>query len=239
MGRSASGHRLRQGLGDTAIALLVAALLLPIGFGSAQATDTDPGVSLLGSWYVLVHYTDPDELPDTVQWRDVVWRFAERRGRLEWTEYVVLEFRDATGRRERLEGGLQAHTLGAWEPDEGQLREIHRGLRVDGRGARSKSLRGSPERGYRSSGGLRPESTSVIGYHERWQIGGTPARPIFSRTDAMGSGRTEDLSATTEYATETLLDAGNELHGRYRRDGWSGTFRMIRMEREAGGGKTR
>jgi hypothetical protein len=212
-------------------------LLLPVGSASSQAPDSEPDVSLPGSWYVLVHYTDPEELPGRVQWRDVVWRFAERGAKLEWTEYVRLEFRDATGRREQLEGGLEARTLGAWAPDEGQLREISRGLRVDGRGSRSKSLRGSPERGYSSSGGLRSESTSVIGYHERWQIAGTPTRPVFSRTDAMGSARTEDISGTTEYATDVVLDGGNELRGRYRREGWSGTFRMIRMAREAGGGK--
>jgi len=185
-----------------------------------------------GEWYVLIHYRD-DDTPDLeqVQWEDRVWRF-ERRGRqLAWTEFSSPAFADDRGRYETLEGGEVGRTLGAWVPSEAQLAEIAAGaLGLDTHGARTKSLRGSASAGFASAGELRSESTSVIGYHERWSVRDLGALPIFERDDSMGSGRTERMEGRTRYATTEISPDRRELRGDYARDGvLHGRFRMLRM----------
>lgn len=222
--------------GATAVAVLALALCPPFvgpGFASESSVAAVParGLELTGTWYLLVHYRDEATPPaDAVQWEDRLWRFEFDGSRLLWTEFPVVVFRDSSGRFEMLAGDRPARTLGAWLPNAAQLEEIARGLEIEGRGARSKSLRGSAGSGYRSVGGLRSESTSVIGYHESWRIDGLLALPVFVRDDAMGSGRTDDVRGHTRYTTTVVQPGGDELSGEYERDGVRhGRFRMWRM----------
>jgi predicted secreted Zn-dependent protease len=56
-----------------------------------------------------------------------------------------------------------------------------------------------------------------------------PARPVFTRTDVMGSARTENVEGVTRYATAGVDAGGDVLRGSFERDGSRhGTFRMLR-----------
>jgi hypothetical protein len=135
-----------------------------------------------------------------------------------WSEYPVVLFRDASGRFERADGGRDSRVLHAWQPSDAQRAEIRAGLAVGPTGARSKSLRAVPGGGWESVGDARPRSASVIGYHERWRIAGTPEHPSFSREDVLAGGRAETVQGSTLYATETASASGDEMSGRFDRD---------------------
>jgi len=92
-----------------------------------------------------------------------------------------------------------------------QLEEIRSRLLVNPRGAKSKGLRGSPERGYGSVGGMRAESASVIGYSESWTIEGLPSLPVFTRDDTLGSGSAENLQGRTRYTASSVSPDGDEV----------------------------
>jgi hypothetical protein len=193
----------------------------------------------IGDWYVLVHYRDrvADD-PQRMHWRDEIWRFEPSGQGLLWTVHPVVELRDQTARYEELGDERRARTLGAWAPSERQLEEIRRGLQIYGEGARAKKLRGTPAEGYRSAGSLHSVSSSTIGYHESWRIAAPLARPVFSRTDEMGSGRTTGLSGVTRFTTRSVAADGLELRGEYERDGeLHGDFRMLRMGIRVGSGR--
>jgi hypothetical protein len=217
-----------------AVALLAACL---VGWGAAtasfQAAGADAGksaVDLLGTWYVLVHFRDESTAnPEADRWEDRIWVFARKGSRLLWTEYPIVIFADESGRFVDLSGGRRQRVLEAWEPNEAQLAEIRAGLEINARGAGSKTLRGSADRGYRSAGAMNQQSTSVIGYSETWSIEEPASLPVFGRRDSLGSGRTESMEGYTEYATTRVEQEGGLLAGGYRRDGArSGSFRMLR-----------
>jgi hypothetical protein len=190
------------------------------------ASDFD----LMGSWYVLIHYRDEvANNPEIDRWEDRVWVFGKKGSRLSWTEYPVVMFSDRRGRFERTLSGATRRVLEAWEPNEAQLGEIREGLRVNPRGAKSKGMRGNARRGFRSAGGLRSESASVIGYSESWSIEGLPAKPVFTHDVVMGSGRTENMEGRTRYSGEQVSEDGNEVRGSFVRDGTRrGTFVLRR-----------
>jgi hypothetical protein len=223
-------------------------LFVAVQAGATESpTEASPAaIGLEGEWYVLVHYRDENAAdPRIVQWRDRVWRFErERRGSdspqesLRWTILDGVTFRDPRGRFEELDGGRSARSLGAWQPDAAQLAEIREGLRVDDQAARSKTLRRSPQGGYRSSGARSPRSSSTIGYEELWAIEGPPGAPVFVRDDAMGAGRTDELLGRTRFTTREVARDGDELEvsGDFEQDGeLAGQFRMLRMGEPDGG----
>lgn len=219
----------RRLVGSPGFLGLLCAIALVI---SPLAVVAAPSVDLMGTWYVLIHYRDEASSdPDTERWDDRIWLFAKKGSRLSWTEYPVVMFSDQRGRFERTLSGVQGRVLAAWEPNERQQKEIRDGLEANSRGSKTKTLRGSPSKGYKSVGGLRTQSVSVIGYHETWSIDGLPDAPIFTRDDLMGSGRTSTMEGRTQYAaTEVeVLDGGTLIRGTYERDGVRhGVFRMIR-----------
>ena len=185
---------------------------------------------MLGTWYVLIHYTDDNSAhPERVHWEDQVWVFEESGSRLKWQQYPIVIFDDEVGRFERRSTGQHARVLGAWEPSESQLGDIRDGLQVNDRGSKRKTLRGSDEAGWKTNSRARPGSASVITYTENWTIEGLPELPIFERLDSMGGGRTDSLEGVTRFATTRVLPSGNRLRGSYERDGTRhGTFRMMR-----------
>jgi len=216
------------------------AIGLALSFAAGPALAAGPAVDLIGTWYVLVHYKDEaTNNPDFERWQDKVWVFEKKGSRLEWTEYPIVVFEDETGRFEGAGTNQHHRVLAFWEPGESQIENVREGLRVNKRGSRTKTLRGSPERGYQSVGGLRTASVSVIGYHESLSIEGLPERPVFTRDDMMGSARTEVMEGRTQYVTEEVLDGGKLLRGTYSRDGnQHGTFRMMRSGEASNVGTT-
>lgn len=204
--------------------LAIAASLLCVGVALAlpksAASDEAAGLELLGAWHLTIHYRDrASEDPDAKRWDDRLWRFEQRGSRLEWTEFPIVVFEDPRGRFVPGPNERPARTVGFWEPSEAQLAEIARGPVVNPRRARSKGLRGSRREGYRSAGGLRSDSVSVIGYSESWSIEGLDALPVFTQDATMGSGRTQDVQGRTRYVTERIVAEGRELRGRFERDG--------------------
>lgn len=187
-------------------------------------------VDLVGTWHVLVHYTDSNTShPDQPRWFDRVWVFERQGSRLEWTEFPIAVFSDESGRFERRSSGQYARVLGAWEPNEAQLQNIRSGLRVNTRGSRKKSLRGSDAQGWHTVTRPQVASASVITYQENWGVGGLPDHPTFEQIDQMGSLRAENMEGVTRYTTTQIDVQGDLLTGSFDRDGTRrGTFRMMR-----------
>ncbi|NNL64885.1 MAG: M23 family metallopeptidase [Myxococcales bacterium] len=204
---------------------LVAALGL--GPRAASAVSVD---DLLGSWHVLAHYKDSaTDHPDRERWVDRVWKFEREGGKLEWSDYPIVVFDDSSGRFERLGTNRQSRVLAFWEPSPGQIANIQKGLEVNQRGAKSKSLKPGDEGGWTSAGRARPGSMTMISYVETWTIDGLPGLPVFQRADSLSSGMTETLEGVTRYTTTSVSSDGLLLHGRFERDGTQqGTFRMMR-----------
>ncbi len=212
------------------IGLVAPAAAAESGNGSGATVD------LVGTWFVVMHYRDSATAnPDVDRWEDRLWSFEPKGSRLNWTEYSIVVFEDKTGRFERRGKNARARTLQAWMPNEAQRLEIEAGPQVNTRGSKTKSLRGSAEKGYESAGALRAQSAMTIGYHESWRIEDPSTLPVFVREDVMGTGRShraggqdQSLEGVTRYATEEVVDA-DTLRGSYvRDDNKKGTFVMMR-----------
>ena len=210
-------------------AALLAAWLLLAPVGHADDVELESNIDLLGSWHVLVHYTDDNSShPDRLRWHDRVWVFARAHGKLVWTEYPIVVFSDDAGRFERRSSGQYARVLGGWWPSETQLANIRVGLRTNSRGMKSKKLRGSDAEGWATSSRVRSASASVITYQENWSVAYADGLPRFVQQDVMGSARAESLEGITRYETRERQASGVFV-GAYERDGTRhGTFWMRR-----------
>ena len=215
--------RLAHGSSIAASALLFALLL-----AAPTACAADP-VDLVGTWYVLVHYRDTDTAhPEAYRWDDRVWVIARKGSRLEWTEYPIVVFSDSEGRFERDASGARGRVLHAWEPNGSQRREIEKGLTINPRGKKRKTLRkkGGSYESVSSSAGL---SASQVTYQEQWSIGDPEGLPIFQRRDTLGSARAETMDGVTRYSVTDVLREGEEMRGNFERDeSRRGRFRMMR-----------
>jgi hypothetical protein len=189
---------------------------------------------LVGTWHVLVHYQDKSSPhPEEKRWDDRVWVFEKTGERLRWTEYPIVVFTDESGRFERRATGQLARVLGYWEPSEAQLAEIQAGVELNSRGMKSKTLR-KTQGAWRSASRPTAASASIVSYTENWSIEGSLERPVFRREDSLGGEATETLDGVTLYSTTQDDPSGNQLQGRFERDGTrTGSFRMLR----AGAGK--
>lgn len=194
------------------------------------AASATPGLELGGAWHVLVHYTDAAsgsrEQPD---WQDEVWVFESKGGDLRWTVYPIALFDDESARFERDAAGRTGRVPRAWQPNAAQRADIADGLRVDPRGAKRKTLRGSPGEGWSSEPAGASGSASLLTYAEIWRIDGPTERPVFSRTDSLSGAGAEALEGTARYTTRAVRDAGALIEGVFERDGsLRGTFQMRR-----------
>lgn len=209
---------------------LLGVIALALSLPTMRARADEP-VDILGAWYVLVHYRDTKTAnPNADRWLDLVWVFSIKGSRLEWQQYPLVVFEDTSGRFEAIPGNPRARSLRAWEPNSAQLAVIDGGPHVNPRGARTKSLRGSPERGWktvdRTSGGM---GANVIGYSESLRIEQPTTLPVFVRTDTLGNAYKTSGEGATIYETTEVRDGGNTLIGRYERDGHKqGVFRLLR-----------
>jgi hypothetical protein len=215
----------------SAVALL-AALMIAGPAAAAQISDRD----LVGTWHVLVHYKDANAYnKDVWRWDDRVWEFKKEGSRLRWIEYPIVVFSDQSGRFEMAGTNRMSRVLHAWEPNVGQQAQIREGLEVNPRGKKSKTLRGSDDKGWASQTRATAASASVITYVENWSIDGMPAAPVFQRADILGSARTENLDGITRYTTLEISEDGGILRGEFVRDGTRiGTFRLTRSGKSMG-----
>ena len=206
---------------------VLAAMALIAAAPPALAAGEEP--DLLGTWYVLIHYTDADAAhPERVRWDDKLWVFEKKGSRLKWTEYPIVVFTNREGRFETSAHG-QTRVMHAWEPNSSQRAQIKAGLEFNTRGSKSKQLRKKKSGGYKSSGPPQATSASVVGYHESWAIEIEDGVPTFIRDDVLGSQRAETMSGRTLYAGETISAAGGIIRGKFARDeSRRGTFKMVR-----------
>ncbi len=206
------------------------------GGGPALAATSDgeahDTLDIEGTWFVLIHFKDSSTAnPDAERWQDRVWIFSRKGTRLEWTEYPLVVFQDTRGRFEAAAGNPRSRVLAAWEPNESQRRTIAGGPRVNQRGKKSKTLKGSDAEGWRSSGRRPTASASIMGYHEELSISGLNDEPTFERRDYVGHTTTSKAGGSTRYEVTTVSPSGHTLKGRYSRDGIRhGTFRMWRTK---------
>ena len=216
-------------LSPAALPCLVAALALGAGIAGAPARASEP-LDLEGTWFVLIHSQDPQSAnPEAWRWRDLTWNFARKGTRLQWTEYPLVIFDDTSGRFEKTAGNPRSRVLAAWEPNATQAATIAAGPRVNDRGAKIKTLRGSDAAGWQSSGRRPTTSASVMGYHEQLSIQGLDVLPVFERRDAVGNALTSLGEGLTRYQVTEIRDEGRTLVGEYVRDGrHRGRFRAWR-----------
>lgn len=193
------------------------------GLASAEGDAFD----VEGAWFVVVHFTDSSTAnPDAMRWLDQVWTFERKGSRLSWTKYPYVIFDDTSGRFERLGKNTASRVLAAWEPNSGQLQQLLKGPRVNSRGSKTKSLRGSDGQGWKSAGRMRVASATVVGYQENWSVSDLGGMPLFSREDMMGTGATGQAEGSTTFQVTSLTPRPS---GVYQRDGIKqGTFFMIR-----------
>jgi len=227
------GRALGTGLVGTAPARRRRALRGALGLAALLGLAAAPAaaaVELEGTWHVLVHYTDPQTAhPEALRWDDRIWVFTREGGRLRWTEYPIVVFRDASGRFESLGTNRQSRVLGAWEPNPGQRDQIREGLEVNERGSRTKTLRGSADAGWRSRDARQAFSANTLVYSTVWSVDDPQGLPVFRIEEALAGARTENLEGVTRYRTTEVAEGGDVLRGRFARDGTrTGTFRMRR-----------
>ena len=214
-----------------AFALAITLGLSGIGIDAARAADEEP--VLTGTWFVIVHYTDEStNNPDAKRWLDRVWTFKKKGSRLQWTDYPIVVLQDTSGRFERSRGNPRSRVLDYWEPDEDQLREIMGGPRVNSRGSKTKSLRGSDRKGWKSMSRQMVASATVMGYREDWSIMGEPGSRVFLIHEVLGNATMESAEGKTLYGELEVSENGREIHGSYERDGIKfGSFRMFRTKK--------
>ncbi|MCP5041047.1 MAG: hypothetical protein GY944_08445 [bacterium] len=197
----------------------------------ADAADRKHGSSdLEGTWFVLIHYRDSNTAnADKDRWLDKAWTFEIRGSRLHWVEYPIVVFQSSAGRFESYKGNPRSRVLAKWEPNASQLKELMGGPRVNSRGSKSKSLRGSDARGWKSTGRNRVSGANVVGYHEDWSIGPVGEQRSFVMHEVMGNAARGSAEGETSYIIDSAAADGSEFSGRFDRDGSRiGTFRMFR-----------
>jgi hypothetical protein len=204
-------------------------LAIIAAFAVGPASAAPEAVDLIGTWHVLIHFTDDHTHdPTQMRWDDRVWVFEEAGSRLRWSEYPIVVFNDQSGRFESRAGASAARMLHAWEPNEAQRAEIAKGIPVGKRGRKQKTLR---KRGddWQSSNRSTAASASIVSYVEHWSISDPTGKPTFRREDVLGSAETEGLEGVTQYSATEVLDGGDELRGSFSRDeSRRGSFRMVR-----------
>lgn len=204
--------------------------MLILAARAASAQDAgDEELDLVGTWHVLVHYTDSASAnAEAMRWDDRLWVFERKGSRLSWTEYPIVVFNDRSGRFERSQHG-QSRVLHAWEPNAGQRAQIEGGLEFNTRGSKSKTLRRKHDGSWQSRGSAQIQSASMVGYTEIWTIEGLDGVPTFTRDDVLGSQRAESMSGRTQYRGLEVVGDGEQIRGEFARDeSRRGTFRMLR-----------
>jgi hypothetical protein len=213
---------------------LILGLLAFCAFGAAapSASRAEEPIELAGTWFVLVHYKDSATAnPEAMRWLDLAWAFTYKGSRLEWTEYPMVVFENGEGRFEARAGNPRARVLAAWEPNASQRKDIEAGPRVNPRGIKIKTLRGSSAKGWQSSRRMTQTSAMTVGYQENLSIETRAGLPVFSRMDVVGNALSNSGKNGSTYRVDSMSDDGQALSGTYTRDAIrAGTFRMWRTK---------
>ena len=206
------------------LAVAIAATLL-VGAAPAAAS-----LDLIGTWHVLVHYKDSaSNNPDFERWEDRVWVFAMEGSRLRWTQYPLVVFEDKTGRFEKLGTNRASRVFHYWEPNAAQQANIQAGLEINERGSQTKTLRGSPQQGWKSGTPIRSFSVNTLTYTQIWSIEDPTGLPAFRFEETLGGARAESVEGITDYRTTRVENGADALSGTFTRDdSRTGTFRMVR-----------
>lgn len=197
----------------------------------ANTTNDKTNISdLEGTWFVLIHYKDSvTKNADSDRWLDKVWTFEHRGSRLRWVEYPIVVLESTQGRFESYKGNPRSRVLAKWKPNEAQLNELMSGPRVNSRGSKSKSLRGSDLKGWKSTGRNRVSGANVVGFHEEWSIVPEGDGRKFMITEVLGNDVQGNTEGRTLYVVESGTSDGQKFAGRFDRDGTRiGTFTMFR-----------
>ncbi|MEE3328181.1 MAG: hypothetical protein VX252_12665 [Myxococcota bacterium] len=187
----------------------------------------EENLDLEGTWYVLIHYQDPETAnPDVTRWKDLVWVFTRKGSRLQWTEFPLVVLEDESGRFEN-----RQRILGAWEPNPQQRTNIENGPRVNERGMRSKTLRGSDAQGWSSARPSARRATNIMSYEETVEIEGLGEMPLFLRSDQVGSTLLSESGGATRYQVTEIKPGQRRMRGHYEKDGrLKGTFEIRRTK---------
>jgi hypothetical protein len=198
--------------------------------GSALAAGKSFEVELEGTWFLIIHYKDESATyPERERWADKVWKFDKKGSRMQWDEYPIVVFEDQSGRFEAVNGNPRSRVLAFWEPNNGQLATLQEGPRVNERGMKSKSLRGSNEKGWGSTSRMSTVGALTVGYVENVYIEGVDGLPVFRRVEEIGPSSAAKKEGLTEYRVSEISEDGAEMRGSYERDAiLHGTFRLIR-----------
>jgi hypothetical protein len=197
------------------------------GLLALATTAAAESVDLTGTWYVLVHYKDDTSgKPDAMRWEDHVWVFSRSGDKLEWKDYPIVVFQDDEGRFERTSRHF-SRVIAAWEPNPGQLAQIHAGLEINERGSKKKTLAGSDAAGWKSLASAQAQGANYVTYTETWGVKDAAGKPVFLRNESLGSSDMGSMEGGTVFKTESV--SADELRGSFERDGTRhGTFRMLR-----------
>jgi hypothetical protein len=201
---------------------------------SAEATGSE-APSLLGTWYVLIHYRRQESLfPRRWYWDERVWTFEPEGDALAWTEYTLVQFEDQQGRFEHLRTPRARRLLGAWTPNRRQRRELEAGIGVGSRGSRRKLLTGDATVGWKSAALDHGVAPGRKGFAEDWRIDVVEGLPEFRLASQLRHwGGARELEASI-YRAEKEERGGAELRGSYRSgDDRDGRFRMMRTRIDA------
>jgi hypothetical protein len=219
----------RRSLSWALLFILITAIALP-SLASAKKKRFES--ELEGTWFLVIHFTDENtNNPDSTRWLDRVWRFSMKGSRLLWTEYPIVVIEDTTGRFEAIPGNPRSRVLEGWEPNSAQYQDLKAGPRVNTRGSKSKSLKGSDTKGWKSTGRNNVASASVVGYQENWSILGAAGKRVFAFDEIFGNAAKGSAEGQTIYSEVEIKSDGSEVRGKYERDGTRiGTFRMFRTK---------
>ncbi len=215
----------RRSLLPSLLLLLSTFLSLPASSAERKLARSD----LEGTWFVIAHYKDPNTAnPDVTRWLDRVWTFEIRGSRLHWVDFPIVVLEDTRGRFEASAGNPRSRVLEGWLPNESQLKEVKAGPRVNTRGSKSKSMRGSDAKGWKSIGRSSAQSATTVGYTEIWSLTGPTEKRVFRVQQILGNALVGSAEGETLYSV-TERKGKSEFRGTYSRDGnQKGTFRMIR-----------
>ena len=85
--------------------IAILGLLGPASEPASADSSRSEAPSLLGTWYVLIHYRrEGSPYPRRWYWDERVWTFEEEGDALAWTEYTLVKFEDQQGRFEHQSG---------------------------------------------------------------------------------------------------------------------------------------
>jgi hypothetical protein len=218
--------RLLRSLGAVSSLLLAGSLAWASGEkGEASPADLS-GVDLSGEWYVLIHFKDDDSTDKSiVKFRDHAWSIEQTANTITWEEYPFLVFPEEQKLQRR--HAMIEHL--AWEPNARWWARLRESIEVSSRAMKRKRLTGAAKEGFASLPPLDTGGFKTMTYTENWRVQFEEKRIRIEIIDSLGGVGFEGMEGATVYQI-TERAASDEFRGRFDRDTWHGTFRMVRAK---------